>query len=101
MGSLDMSYSLVFPNDLDEYEWEVVSKGWFADVRLVHLGKQYVLNFYDPVRLSQEVESALHDNGIFVEENLIVIETITRENMVKAVELMAQSKSWIRLLVPE
>ena len=67
------NYTLTFPDDFDDYEWEVRSKGWFGDAKLKLLGKEYRLNFYDPVRLGQEIESELHRRTAFFEPNLVVI----------------------------
>jgi hypothetical protein len=93
-------YSLDFPAGFDDYAWEVQSKGWFSDVRLAAYGKQYRIAFYDPVRLSQEIQEEIHRGGVFFEPNLVVVQSITRESMEKAVELLMESTK-ATLLVPE
>jgi hypothetical protein len=94
------NYTLTFPDDFDDYEWEVKSKGWFGDAKLKLLGKECRLNFYDPVRLGQEIESELHCRTAFFEHNLIVIQSVTRSDMKSAVEILVQSGE-AGLLVPE
>jgi hypothetical protein len=66
-------YSLIFPEDFDEYEWEVTSKGWFDNARLNFSRKEYRLIFYDPVRLGQTIEDELQRGEAFFEPNLIVV----------------------------
>lgn len=85
------TYTLTFPDDFDDFEWEVKSKGWFGDAKLNLLGKQYRLNFYDPVRLGQEIESELHRRTAFFEPNLVVIQSVTRSAMKSAVEILVRS----------
>ena len=91
---------LVLPADFDEYEWEVKSKGWFAEARLNVSGKRYRLNFYDPVRLGQEVDDELQRGRVFFEPNLVIVQSVTRSEMEKAAELMTQSGQ-ASSLIPE
>ncbi|MFG3597427.1 hypothetical protein [Bradyrhizobium sp. RDI18] len=56
-------FSLDLPADFADYEWEVETKGWFCEARIIVSGKRYRLNFYDPVRLGQEIESELQRGG--------------------------------------
>ena len=58
--------------------------GSFSEARLVVLGRKYRLNFFDPVRLAQEVQSALHRGAVFFESNVVVVPSLTRENMERA-----------------
>jgi len=55
--------------------------GWFDG------DKGYCLQFYDRVRLAQDLES----ESVFFEPNLIVIRAVTRQNMEHAVEPLIQS----------
>jgi len=84
-------YSLVFPEGFDDYAWEVQAKGWFADAMLLSLGRQYRINFYDPVRLGQEIESEHKRGGVFFEQNLVVVQSVTRPNMEKAMNFLMES----------
>lgn len=83
--------SFVLPSDFADYEWEVTAKGWFSEVRITIDGKRYRLNFYDAVRLGQEIESALDCGGIFFEPNLVIVRSVTRVDMERAVEQLVQS----------
>jgi len=85
----DIQFEL--PLDFSEYELELASKGWFSDTWLVFAGKRYRLNFYDSARLAQEIESTLIDELLFFEKNLIVIPSVTRCNMERAVEILVHS----------
>jgi hypothetical protein len=85
------NFAFVLPADFDDYEWEVEAKGWFSEARVTASGKHYRLNFYDPVRLAQEIESELQRGDVFFEPNLVVVPAVTKSNMERAVELLVQS----------
>jgi hypothetical protein len=78
-------HSLDFPEGFDDYASEVESKGWFGEARLSFQGKRYRLNFYDPVRLGQEIEAEIRRGRLFFEPNLLVIHSVTRSSMESAV----------------
>ncbi|WP_271200024.1 hypothetical protein [Methylopila turkensis] len=75
---------LVLPVDFDECASIVRCKGWFSDVKAIVGGARYSLTFYDPARLGQEIENEMEARGIFFEKNLIVVRSVTRSNMEKA-----------------
>jgi hypothetical protein len=54
-------------------------------------GKRYRLNFYDSVRLSQEIENELQRGGLFFESNLVVVHSVTRSDMERAAEVLMKS----------
>jgi hypothetical protein len=85
------SYSFALPSDFADYDWEVAAKGCFSAAMMTVAGKQYRLNFYDAMRLSQEIEGALESGRVFFEPNLVVIRSVTKEEMAKAVEQLVQS----------
>ncbi|WP_051379589.1 hypothetical protein [Bradyrhizobium murdochi] len=93
-------FSFDLPADFADYEWEVETKGWFSEARIIVSGKRYRLNFYDPVRLSQEIESELQRDGAFFEPNLLIVQSVTRANMEQAAALLVQS-SQVACLVEE
>lgn len=84
-------YLLVFPQGFDDYASEVEAKGWFSEAKLTFLGMQYRMNFYDPARLRQEIEDDIQRGSVFFETNLLVVPSVTRQNMEKAVEMLIQS----------
>jgi len=94
----DFLFSL--PNDFADHEWEVKAKGWFSGARLTSSGKSYLLNFYDAVRIGQEITSELERGGMFFEPNLLIIPSVTRAEMERAVELLMRSRQ-VASLIPE
>jgi hypothetical protein len=76
--------SLIFPDEFDEYTWELESKGCFSEARLEFQGRCYRLSFYDRARLGQEIDEELRRGGLFFEPNLVVVPAVTRQNMEKA-----------------
>lgn len=84
-------FSLILPNDFDEYAWEVEAKGWFSDVMVNIAGKVYKLNFYDPARLNQEIEDDFSGNVAFVGGNLVVVRAVNRANIEIAVSDLVRS----------
>lgn len=95
-----VEYSLILPENFDDYGWEVESKGYFSEAKLAFAGKLYPLHFYDAGRLSQEIESELQRGSAFFEPNLIVLHSVTRENMNKSIEALVSSGA-VNLLVSE
>ena len=76
---------LLLPADFDDYGWEVESKGVFSD-GAVALGDHDVkVTFYDPERLKQDIESDLARDPYVAFERLVVVESVTLENMEQAV----------------
>jgi hypothetical protein len=94
------NHSFVLPDEFDDYEWEVTAKGWFGEARLVMIGRSFKLNFYDPARLSQEVESQMENGAVFFEPNLLVVQSVTKAEMQRAVDMLVKSGQ-ITALVPE
>ena len=85
-------YRLVLPDHFDEDAATVEAKGWFAGATLtLSDGRSYSLSFYDPVRLSQEIADELDRTGFFAEPNLIVVKTVTREQIEQAVTQLSQA----------
>jgi hypothetical protein len=78
----------------------VDAKGWFSEATMIVSGNRYRLNFYDAVRLGQEIESDLQREGLFFEPNLVVVKSLTGSNMRQAAENLAQS-GLTKFLVPE
>jgi hypothetical protein len=87
-----IDYSIIFPEGFDDYASEVQSKGWFSDVRLVFLGKRYRITFYDAVRLGQEIQEEIQRGGIFFEPNLVVVESIGRQSIENAIQLLIETE---------
>lgn len=86
-----IDYELLLPDYFDDYEGVLESKGCFSDAVMICDGNKYELNFYDPVRLGQTIEYELSSVGAFFEENVVVIRTVNRSCIEKAVEYLASS----------
>ena len=85
-------YQIIFPDDFDDYAWEVESKGWFNGVVVIFEGKEYRITFYDPVRLSQDVADEIFKYNFFFESNLVVIKIVNRENIEKIINKIVITK---------
>lgn len=92
-----INYKLVLPNDFDDYAWEIESKGWFNAIAEFD-GARYQISFYDPTRLSQDVEDELDENPAFYESNLLVVKLVDRPHMEKAVEYLAKTGKYIGMV---
>jgi hypothetical protein len=56
--------SLALPDNFDDCAWEVEAKGYFSGALLAIAGQRYRLDFFDPVRLGQEINDELQrDTG--------------------------------------
>jgi hypothetical protein len=84
-------HRLHLPEDFDAYGWQAEAKGWFSDARLSAFGKEYQLNFYDPVRLAQEIASEHERDTVFCEPNLVVVKEVTRSAMEEAAHELVRS----------
>lgn len=94
------NYSFALPSDFADYEWEVTAKGCFSEARLTVAEKSYRLNFYDVVRLGQEIESEFERGGLFFEPNLVIVRSVTKAEMEGATEQLVQS-GLVASLTPE
>lgn len=81
--------TLTFSCEMDERtEWEIEQKGFFehAVVSLPE-GRSVAVFFYDPIRLSQDLETDLKfGSKCIAEPGMIIIPSVTIDNMRAAVE---------------
>ena len=91
---------LSFTCDFDERtEWEIQQKGWFerAVARLPD-GSTVPICFWDPVRLTQDLEADLKSGrSCIAEPGMIVIPEVTVKNMQAAVEELYNAGYFDRL----
>lgn len=73
-----------YPPRFDEYAWEVQAKGWLPGVVGVIQGRRYSVTVYDKIRLAQDVDDSLKRGDVFMERNLLVVRSVTRENIAAA-----------------
>lgn len=93
-----IDYKLELPDDFDDYAWEVESKGWFSAATALFGGRRFKLVFYDPTRLAQDIEAELDEGVVFLERNLLVVKSVDRNNMDKAIEFIAKTGKYIDMV---
>lgn len=88
------SFTIHFPDWFDERaEWEAEQKGWLPGVTVeLADGNRYPVFFYDPVRLSQDLEADSASGHPYVAEpGLIVLPQVTRAAIGEAVAQLVGS----------
>ncbi len=95
MGALE--WSIQVAAYLDEEPEMAESKGWLGGSIVLIDGRRIPVTFYDPARLAQNVEAAVRTRGYFSEGALVVVPSITRANIEKAVAAIAE-QGWSELL---
>src|SRR5262249_2127666 len=88
--------------DFDERaEWEMSARGYLSHATVeLAAGQRYPVCFYDPVRLRQDVEmGAKSGEPCVAEPGLIVVPQVTREEIIRAVEYLADT-GYFSHLVP-
>jgi hypothetical protein len=81
--------TLEFTFELDERAvYEIEQKGWFEQVAVrLPDGRLIPLCFWDPIRLSQELEMSVKSGGsCFAEPGMIIVPKVTLDSMRSAVE---------------
>ena len=86
------AFDLKIPDDFADYQWEVEAKGFFGNVELIFEDNSFYISFYDHVRLMQEINDELSSNGLFFENNLIILEKVTKASMVESIEKLIKSR---------
>jgi hypothetical protein len=80
---------IVFPPGFDDrWEAEMTDKGYLSHV-VVHFedGQRFLVNFIDPVRLSQDLQAETESGSpYFAEPGLIVVPRVTRDSIRTAVD---------------
>jgi hypothetical protein len=91
---------LSFTCEFDERTaWEVEQKGWFEGaVVVLPNGLRIPISFWDPVRLSQDLESGLKLGEVCIAEPaLVVVPKVTYDYMQAAVRQLFEKKYFERL----
>jgi hypothetical protein len=82
---------LKFPDDFDDYERDVIQKGWTQGTRAVTTAAAYDFVFFSPLRLGQELATVFRQGEPFWnEENPVVIEEVDRSHITTAVAGLAR-----------
>ncbi len=81
---------IIFDEDFDELRaFEMEQKGWATVHVELENGNRYRLNFYEPVRLGQELDDGIElGKPCFVELNLIVVPRVTVETIQQSVQYL-------------
>ena len=90
------SLKIEYPIKWDEKDiWERPAKGWLDNVKVTTVsGLEHTLIFYDPVRLSQDLEEEVKmGKAGIIEKGLFVIKEVTKENIEKAI-LQAEQEGY-------
>jgi hypothetical protein len=82
-----VTYKINFQDDFDDHAWEVEAKGWIA-LSVEKDSKTVALTFYDHVRLRQEIDDAIAESRVFFETNIVVVPSVTRANIERAVNVL-------------
>ncbi|WP_432089723.1 hypothetical protein [Streptomyces sp. bgisy095] len=89
--NLATSYHVRFPDYLDGYEAETEFKGYLMGVVVSAGNRSFELTVYDRARLVQELDDELDsDRAYFAVPNLLVVRSVTRAEIFRAVEALAK-----------
>lgn len=97
MNKSNQSVSVIFPEWYDALaEFEHTHKGYLNGVIVkVANGKQYSFNFIDPARLQQSLDDNVSEGlNYFSERNLIVLLSVTKDNILTAINAMCKEGIW-------
>jgi hypothetical protein len=98
---LTNAYEIEFPKGFDEFEWEVEAKGWLQGVVVTIERRRYRVTFYDPTRLAQDIADELQEKSVYLESNVLVVPSVTRAHMEKAVETVVKAGGHVDLIPVE
>ena len=85
-----LEFELMFPDDFDDEEWLISAKGYVSDLVVAAGARRFRLNFFDPVRLNQEAQSAVEELPCLVERNLVIVSKVDRKHITAAVSWLAK-----------
>ena len=92
-----MEYKIEFPKDYKEnslIQFEAEAKGYLYGVLLTVNNIKYTLSFYDIIRLKQDVEEELEDNNYFFESNLIIVNRVKKEVIIKTIDRLVKKNEF-------
>ena len=81
-------FNIIFPDyySNDEFaQFETESKGYLFGVKMIVDKDVYELVFYDLARLKQDSEDEQKESNYFHEPNLIILERVSKDLIIKAV----------------
>ena len=95
-------FKFYFPyNANDKYGlFEMQSKGYlYGTILEIERGDKFQINFYDSTRFKQDVDDEIRIYGLFYEENVVLIEEITKEKVLAAINNIVDNELY-RKMVP-
>lgn len=93
-------HQIIFPEDIEDYEWLIPAKGYVLNIIVLFKKNRYALEYYDPIRLLQDIKARLSNEDFFFEPNIVLIPTVNRENVVSCINKLVSSNQ-IELFCPE
>jgi hypothetical protein len=90
---------LILPDLFDERAYaETPQKGSLIDVICeLEDGRRFTMNFYDPVRFQQDLESETERSFCFAEPGLVILPEVTVPNAQKALKKLYEDGYFDRL----
>lgn len=81
-----MDIKIYFDEDNDYSEFLYCNKDYRLGIIVVQNENKYRINIYGITRLNQEFYECINNNEVFyVEPNLIVVEKVTKQSIIKAI----------------
>jgi len=78
---------LDLPDTFDDYDaFEIEEKGYFENLPILWDGEPKILTFFDPVRLSQDIQADLDEGYTVHFSHLVVVSKLTTEQMQAALD---------------
>ena len=94
-------YLINFVDEINDsfFIFEMESKGYFygCSVKL-NSNEVYHLNFYDTARFYQDATDEISSNGYFYEENVVLLEKVTLENIIKTIDKLYKKNIFSRMV---
>ena len=84
-----MSYSIIFEDDTDIAEYEAINKGYRKDVTVLIDDRRFKLYITDIVRLHQDVDLEIEENGYYQNEpNIIIVKEVSKAEIEKTIDAL-------------
>ncbi|MFJ8461709.1 hypothetical protein ACIQ57_21665 [Lysinibacillus xylanilyticus] len=81
-------FQVFYDQDLDDepVQFEIQSKGYlYGTILKINNENEFQINFYDSSRFKQDVDDELKMYSFFYEENVVLVEKITKEKLLSAI----------------
>jgi hypothetical protein len=91
-----VEWSIQLARYLDEEPDMVATRGWLSGSIVELDGCRIPIAFYDPIRLAQSIDTQVRAAGYYCEGAVIVVPSVTRANIEKAVASIA-ARNWSEL----